>query len=82
MCKEYLEHQDDLPAQTQSGSESFYRKRTAADSRISLEQPLGMQFNLLRTVDNNDYPAFFIKDGHKYILKIYHANEASPQEAQ
>ena len=71
MCKEYLAHQ--------SGSESFYRKRTAADSRISLEQPLGQQFNLLRTVDNNDYPAFFIKDGHKYILKIYHAPEFTPQ---
>ena len=66
---------------TQSGSESFYRKRTAADSRISLEQPLGMQFNLLRTVDNNDYPAFFIKDGRKYILKIYHDPDYTPQDA-
>ena len=81
MCKEYLAHQDELPAQPQSGDESFYRKRTAADSRISLEQPLGMQFNLLRTVDNNDYPAFFIKDGRKYILKIYHDPEYTPQDA-
>ena len=81
MCKEYLEHQDDLPAQTQSGSESFYRKRTAADSKMDLAQTLEQQFNLLRTVDNNDYPAFFVKDGHKYILKIYHDSEAQAPEA-
>ena len=81
MCKEYLAHQDELPAQTQSGSESFYRKRTAADSKMDLAQTLEQQFNLLRTVDNNDYPAFFVKDGHKYILKIYHDSEAQAPEA-
>lgn len=81
MCKEYLAHQDELPAQPQSGSESFYRKRTAVDSQIDLAQTLEQQFNLLRTVDNNDYPAFFIKDGRKYILKIYHDPEYTPQDA-
>ena len=82
MCKEYLAHQDDLPAQPQSGGESFYRKRTTADSQIDLAQTLEQQFNLLRTVDNDDYPAFFVKDGHKYILKIYHDSEDCHQEAQ
>ena len=81
MCKEYLAHQDELPAQPQSGSESFYRKRTAVDSQIDLAQTLEQQFNLLRTVDNNDYPAFFIKDGRKYIFKIYHDPEYTPQDA-
>lgn len=47
MCKEYLAHQDELPAQPQSGSESFYRKRTAVDSQIDLAQTLEQQFNLL-----------------------------------
>lgn len=29
------------------------------------------QFNLLRIADNENYPAFFILNGQKYILKIY-----------
>ena len=50
-------------------------------TQVDLDQTLEQQFNLLRTVDNNDYPAFFVKDGRKYILKIYHDPEYTPQDA-
>ena len=36
-------------------------------------QPIFEQFNHLRIVDNNNYPAFFYKDDKKYILKIEEA---------
>jgi methionyl-tRNA formyltransferase len=54
----------------QTGSESFYRKRTAEDSGLDINKTISEQFNLLRVVDNERYPAFFIKDGVKYIIKI------------
>lgn len=54
----------------QTGTESFYRKRNVEDSKLDINKTISEQFNLLRVVDNERYPAFFIKDGVKYILKI------------
>lgn len=54
----------------QIGEESFYRRRNADDSEISIKKSIEEQFNLLRVVDNERYPAFFVYKGHKYILKI------------
>lgn len=74
MCHEFLQNYQELVAHPtiQSGPDSFYPKRSAKDSQLDLNKTLGEQFNLLRTVDNEIYPAFFIKDNHKYIIKIYH----------
>lgn len=80
MCLEFISHYHELtlhPQQPQ-GQSTFYPKRTAKDSELDPNKSLNEQFNLLRTVDNEEYPAFFLKDGHKYILKIYHA----PDEEQ
>lgn len=57
--------------QKKNKREKFYRIRTPKDSEISLNKNLKAQFNLLRVVDNERYPAYFIKNGEKYILKIY-----------
>lgn len=57
----------------QEGKETFYPKRTVKDSELILYKTIEEQFNLLRVVDNERYPAFFIKNGVKYILKIYKA---------
>ena len=54
----------------QSGKESFYIRRKPEDSRIDVDKSLSEQFQLLRIVDNNEYPAFFELNDHKYILKI------------
>lgn len=59
----------------QSGKESFYKKRTSQDSMLDMSKTIDEQFNLLRVVDNERYPAFFIKNGVKYILKIYKEDE-------
>ena len=55
----------------QTGDETFYEKRTFKDSELNIYKNIDEQFNLLRVVDNERYPAFFLKDGVKYVLKIY-----------
>lgn len=54
----------------QLGNSTFYPRRTAQDSALSVQLPLVEQFNLLRVCDNERYPAFFIIEGIKYYLKI------------
>lgn len=54
----------------QVGEESFYKKRKPEDSQLDINRSLVDQFNLLRVCDNDRYPAFFFKDGIKYILRI------------
>ena len=49
---------------------SLYRKRTPDNSRLDLSKSIGEQFNLLRISSNEDYPAFFEIDSHRYILKV------------
>lgn len=54
----------------QIGQASYYPKRTPKDSQLDLNQPLLDQFNLLRIVDNDNYPAFFKLFGKTYIMRI------------
>ena len=54
----------------QKGLSTFYKKRTSEDSEININYSIKKQFNLLRTVDNKNYPAFFKIKGEKYFLKI------------
>ena len=46
-------------AHQQLGKSSHYRRRRPADSQLDPELSLTEQFELLRVVDNNRYPAFF-----------------------
>lgn len=55
---------------SQNGEETFYKKRTAKDSELNPAKSLKEQFNLLRVVDNDVYPAFFEYLGKQYTLKI------------
>ena len=54
----------------QQGSPTYYRRRTPADSELDVHKSIAEQFNLLRIVDNNRYPAFIIYKGRKYYLRI------------
>ena len=55
----------------QRGEPTFYDKRTPKDSELDINKTIDEQFNLLRIVDNEQYPAFFIKNNVKYFLKIF-----------
>jgi methionyl-tRNA formyltransferase len=55
----------------QEGDSSFYKRRMPNDSKLDPAKSILDQFNLLRVVDNEKYPAFFIVNENKYIIKIY-----------
>jgi len=57
-------------AQDQLGEPSHYRRRRPADSQLDPERSLAEQFNLLRVVDNQSYPAFFHWSGRRYSVQI------------
>ena len=71
MCLEFLNNYEKykIPKQ-QIGKESTYSKRSEKDSVLNIDKSIKEQFNLLRIVDNESYPAFFEINGRKYILKI------------
>lgn len=56
---------------SQQGKESFYRRRGKRDSELDVDKSIAEQFNLLRIVDNEQYPAFFRYRNHEYTFKIY-----------
>lgn len=71
MCLKFLCDYNILKRTKQEGVESHYPKRTPKDSELDIDKSIKEQFNLLRIVNNNDYPAFFYYKQHKYIIKIY-----------
>lgn len=71
ICLEFLDKYSTLKPQAQKGEESFYPKRTSKDSELDIAKSIESQFNLLRIVSNEEFPAFFYKNGKKFILKIY-----------
>jgi methionyl-tRNA formyltransferase len=56
--------------QAQAGEETFYSRRKPEDSRLDPHKTIAEQFNLLRVVDNERYPAFFEWRGKKFVVKI------------
>jgi len=71
MCLEFVNNYEQYKVPvSQSGNESFYAKRSKENSRLDIDKTIRGQFNLLRIVNNNDYPAYFELDGNRYILKI------------
>ena len=71
MIKKYLKEKDSLLAVTQMGEPSYCSKITPQDSEIDINKSIKDQFNRLRVVDNERYPAFFNYKNNKYIVKIY-----------
>lgn len=55
----------------QTGKSSYYKKRGPEDSKLDPNKTIREQFNLLRVVDNDRYPAFFYINDNKYIIKIH-----------
>ena len=64
-----------LKGREQKGKETFYRRRVPADSQLDVKKSIKSQFNLLRTVDDKRYPAFFSLSNHKYKITIEKINK-------
>jgi len=55
---------------TQTGIATHYRRRLRDDDRLDPDKTIREQFNQLRIVDNDLYPAYFEIDGIRYFLRI------------
>ena len=58
-------------AREQQGRESFYARRRPKDSQLDPNKTIAEQFNILRVVDSERYPAFFDLNGNRFYLKIW-----------
>ena len=72
-CNQILKNIDKLKLKKQKGKSTFYRKRTKEDSEININKSIKSQFNLLRSTDNKNFPAFFYFKKKKYMLNIFKA---------
>ena len=72
MCLNFVNNYPEIVAEgiCQSGFSSYYPRRSREDSKLDIHKSIDEQFNLFRVVDNDNYPAFFEKNGVVYILKI------------
>lgn len=72
LCSFFVKGYPDIvkSAIPQQGEPTFYPRRCPEDSQLDIYRPLIDQFNLLRTVDNAKYPAWFEYKGRRYYLRI------------
>jgi methionyl-tRNA formyltransferase len=72
MCLQFLSEWPSILSRgiVQTGEHTAYRRRTPADSALDPTKSLAEQFDLLRVVDNQKYPAHFELRGRRYNLKI------------
>ena len=72
MCVHFVENRTELMKSGvhQAGEPTYYPRRTPADSELDPNKTIAEQFNLLRVVDNDRYPAFFELSGRRYRLSI------------
>ena len=74
LCMKWIHNYPDIISnkRIQKGDDSFYRKRTKSDSELDINQTIKEQFDKLRIVDNNKYPAFFLINKKIYTIRIDH----------
>jgi len=74
LCLRFLNNYNRLSLKKQVGKASYYKKRDTKDSQLDINKSIKEQFNLLRIVNNDEFPAFFYYKNKKYFLKIYKEN--------
>lgn len=70
LCQRFLEEKMPPSGIPQKGDATCFGRRRPADSKLDSRKTIEEQFNLLRIVDNERYPAFFDLHGHRYELRI------------
>ena len=73
----FVDAYPNIMPQKQEGEATWYRRRTSKDSELDVTKSIGEQFELLRVVDNERYPAFFLYRGHRYVLRIVKSDSES-----
>jgi len=71
IIKKFLIKYPNVKSKKQIGKGNFNKRRYPKDSQLDINKTIGEQFNLLRIVDNERYPAFIKINNKKYFIKIY-----------
>ena len=74
LINKFLNSYPSFNRKQQVGKETSYPRRVEGDSEINIDKTIREQFNLLRIVNNEEWPAFFYFNGTKYTLKIFKEN--------
>ncbi|MDP3511298.1 MAG: hypothetical protein Q8S20_01005 [Sulfuritalea sp.] len=77
LCRRFMGEPAPPSGVPQRGEPSTYQRRRPADSALDPSQTIAEQFNLLRTVDNDNYPAYFDLYGHRYVIRIEKMEKSS-----
>ena len=80
LCRHFVQQYPKVMGTPQTGRASWFRRRWPKDSRLHIEKTLHEQFSLLRTVDNERYPAYFDHAGHRYFVRIEKARRNGSSE--
>lgn len=75
LCLRFLSQPSEPIGTPQTGDSSFYKRRTPIDSELDPNRTLADQFEQLRIVDNENYPAFFSHRGEEYVLTVRKRSE-------
>jgi len=70
LCQKYVNAEVPPTGKPQLGEPTFYSRRRPIDSQLDPQRSILEQFNLLRVVDNDRYPAWFEHFGRRYRIKI------------
>jgi methionyl-tRNA formyltransferase len=72
LCKKFVSNYPEIVQKPipKLGVETSYPRRHPVDSVVDHNSPISDQFNLLRIVDNDKYPAYFEMKGYRYELRI------------
>lgn len=71
LLSQFVKNFPNNKAYEQIGTATYYPKRSKIDSKLDVRQSIAEQFNLLRVVDNERYPAWFEHNGNTYEIKIF-----------
>jgi methionyl-tRNA formyltransferase len=71
MCLKFIIKINKMKFKEQKGKPTYCRKRKPLDQELSLKKSLFSQINILRTADNERWPAYFFFKKRKFILKIF-----------
>ena len=70
LCWRFLNEELPPNGVAQEGEHSYYSRRRPDDSQLDPNKTIADQFDLLRIVDNDRYPAFFEHRGMRYRLLV------------
>lgn len=73
LITEFLKKFPNYTRVPQTGEETIYPRRKEIDDQLNPDKTIREQFNHFRIANNDEYPLYFVIDGHKYFLKIYNS---------